>query len=77
MESELYSFDIVAWEVLTGEVPWEGFWETRPLKAVVIKEERPPLGPDVAATPLSRFHCGILYGSWSVCDAMSLWYTLW
>ena len=48
--SEVYSFGVVAWEVLTGAVPWEGYTEARLTRAMIITEERPPLGADVAAT---------------------------
>ena len=41
--SEVYAFGIVAWEVLTAGLPWEGATETGMMKAVVMKEERPPL----------------------------------
>ena len=47
--SEVYSFSIIAWEALTGDVPWEGYSEARLTKAI-IKEERPPLSPAAAAT---------------------------
>ena len=40
--SEVYAFAIVAWEVLTAKVPWQGYSEARLTKAI-IKEERPPL----------------------------------
>ena len=48
--SEVYAFGIVAWEVLTGGMPWEGFSEARLTKAM-IKEERPPLPAELAAVP--------------------------
>ena len=48
------SFSIVLWEVLTGKVPWEGFSETKLMKAVVLNEERPSLSPEAAATPLGQ-----------------------
>jgi serine/threonine protein kinase/S1-C subfamily serine protease len=40
--SEVYAFAIVAWEVLTAKVPWEGYSLTKLMKAI-INEERPPL----------------------------------
>ena len=40
--SEVYAFAIVAWEVLTAKVPWEGYSLAKLTKAI-IKEERPPL----------------------------------
>ena len=42
--SEVYAFGIVAWEVLTAKVPWEGYSLAKLTKAI-IKEERPPLPP--------------------------------
>jgi len=53
MESEVYAYSIVGWEVLTGKVPWEGYSEARLTKAI-IKEERQTLLPDVAAAPLGQ-----------------------
>ena len=42
--SEVYAFGILAWEVLTAKVPWEGYTLAKLTKAI-IKEERPPLPP--------------------------------
>ena len=42
--SEVYAFGIVAWEVATAKVPWEGYSLAKLTKAI-IKEERPPLPP--------------------------------
>ena len=42
--SEVYAFGILAWEVLTAKVPWEGYSLAKLTKAI-IKEERPPLPP--------------------------------
>ena len=51
--SEVYSYGVVGREVLTGEVPWLGYSEAR-LTMAIIKEERQPLPPDIAAAPLGR-----------------------
>ena len=63
--SEVYSFGVVAWEVLTGAVPWDGYSEARLTKAI-IKEERPPLAADAAATPLGQLvqRCWALEPVW-------------
>ena len=52
--SEVYSFGIITWEVLTGKVPWEGCSEAKVTRAMCIKEERPPLDPGAAASPLGQ-----------------------
>jgi len=48
--SEVYAFGIIAWEVLTAEVPWKGYSEAKLTKAIT-KEERPPLSDALKAVP--------------------------
>ena len=45
--SEVYAFAIVGWEVLTGQLPWEGKSEASITLAIVVKQERPPLPPSL------------------------------
>jgi serine/threonine-protein kinase CTR1 len=52
--SEVYSFGILTWEVLTGRVPWEGLNEFNIITKVSLKHERPsPLPEDVDAKLIS------------------------
>ncbi|CAM9643360.1 unnamed protein product [Choristocarpus tenellus] len=47
--SDVYSFAIVYWEVLTLEVPWRGKRGHAIMHSVCIKNERPQLPPDTPA----------------------------
>jgi hypothetical protein len=38
---DVYSFAVLAWEVVTSEVPWKGATMKQLMKAVVFKEQRP------------------------------------
>ena len=50
--SEVYSFGIILWELLTGDVPWVGETEASLLKALLIDKRRPELSPSQAKSIL-------------------------
>ena len=57
--SEVYSFGIVAWEVLTGRVPWEKDekgreYSEQALMMAIVREKRPALEPAEAASAIGK-----------------------
>ena len=53
-ESEVYSFGILFWEVLTAKRPWEGQLDPAIMMAVFMKQERPPLPPEIESAPSGK-----------------------
>ena len=56
----MYAFGIVAWELVTGAVPWKDYSDARLTKAI-IKEERPPLD----GTQKASFVGGLAQRCWA------------
>jgi len=52
--SEVYAYGIIGWEVLTGNVPWEGYSELKLIKDVAILGKRLPLPPNIVTAPLGQ-----------------------
>lgn len=48
-ESDVYSFGIVAWEIVSGKKPWANFNARAIFKRVVLAGERPEIPSDAAA----------------------------
>jgi len=59
--SEVYSFGIILWELLTGDMPWVGETEASLLKAVLIDKRRPQL----SASRAKSFLGGLMRRSWA------------
>ena len=53
-ESDVYAFGVIFWEVLTGQRPWDGMGDKAILKAVCVKEDRPPLSAELAGAPSGK-----------------------
>ena len=47
----MYAYGIVFWEVLTAQRPWQGMLGPAIMMAVFMRQERPPLPPEIEQAP--------------------------
>ena len=47
--ADIYSLSLIAWELYTGQCPFDQMHVSQIVAAVAVRGERPPIGPGVSA----------------------------
>ncbi len=61
---DIYSWGMIMWEMLTGELPWYGCQNMVIMRKVVINKERPDLPGKTRLTLCALWHCVFPVSTW-------------
>jgi serine/threonine protein kinase len=62
--SDIYSFGVVLWEIMTGQIPWQSCTSIHIVYQVVCKAARPPLPSAPFPSQLPQDYVGLIEDCW-------------